>query len=357
MKKDILKAVIISFAIALIPSISSAADRTEENVTPRSEKLFMEPQIPQPKRTKKIRLDTEKSLVEKGKFKFLLAETVGYDNNSSLDSSREGDYFAQTFFRASFISPMSEKTQALFDYEMMNLMYASNSNLDLLRNGIRLGMDHKLTEEINLSAAYSIDYIDYLKRKNDDVISDDYIDNAVEFKVRQALPNKMFHSATYDILFRSYNERFTRFPTAAYTTKERNDFRNTLGYEIGKFFASDLVRVKVEYFNNNSNEQYLKYYDYDSYKIGASLTHIFNDKITGLLSVSRQFRDYRTRTLIADANTTELEKTGLATAALFYAMNKSVSFGLNYTYRQNTSNEPLDKYSGSLISLSTYIKF
>lgn len=357
MKKQALKFLIGFLAVGLIPVISYAADRSEEDVTPRSEKIFMEPQRPQQKSIKKIRLDPEKSIIEKGKWKFLLAETLGYDTNAALDSLKETDYFSQTFFRASFTSPFSEKTTALFDYEMMNLMYASNSRLDLVRNGVRLGLDHKLTDEVTAGVTYNFDYVNFIHRKNDADISDDFIDNSIEFKIRQALPKKMFHSVAYDTLYRSYTERYIRLNPTTFSTKERNDWRNTLKYEIGKYFSKDLLKAQFEYYNNNSTEQYLKYYDYESLKFGVSLTHLFNNKISGLLAFSRQFRDYRSRTLIADPAVTELEKTGLATAALFYSLNKSVSFGLNYTYRQNTSNEPIDKYSGSLISVSTYLKF
>jgi hypothetical protein len=339
MKKNILIALIGMVALLFMPAICSVAGTTEEDVTPR--KIYLEPQ---------------KSLLEKGKLKFLLAMTAGHDSNSHLDSDRNADGFGQTYFKASFLTPISKKTDATIDYEMMNLLYAGEKDLDLSRNSVRFGLDHRLSEELTFSAGYAFDSIAYWHAKKSDN-REDYLQNALDFKLHQKLPNKMYHSASYEIWYRNYLDLYTRTDAPVYTDKERIDVRNVLGYEVGKYFKKDLVKLNLEYFNNNSNETYLKYYDYDSYKVGSSLTHLFNKTISGYLSYYWQYRDYRSRPLVADAATTEKERTSLATAALFYTLNKSVSFGLNYTYRQNSSNEPQDKYSGALISFSTYFKF
>ena len=319
------------------PLAAVAADDPVDGFSPRIRKVYLEP---------------ERSVLKKGKFRFLLAGTAGYDNNANLDSERQGDSFFQDYFKASFALPLSEKTDARADYELVHLLYAANSKLDLMSNGARLGLDHKLSQDIVLSTGYSVDMIDYINTG-----SDDYLDNALDVKVTQQLPHKMFHSLACDVLFRYYDHRYTRTPLAASSDKPRNDWRNTVSYEIGKYFKKDLLKFNVSCFNNNSNDTYLHYYDYNSYKAGASVTHLFNNKLSGLLSYAKQFRDYRTRSLVADPGKTEFERSDLGTAALFYSLNKSVSFGLNYTYRQNYSNEPIDKYSGSIISLSTYYKF
>lgn len=307
-------------------------------------------------KTKKVYLEPQKTILDKGKFSFLTALTGGYDNNTHLNSAREGDAFGQTFIKASFRSPLSVKTDVLLDYEMMNLAYAGERDLDLTRNGVRFGGEHKMSPAFTFSAGYSLDSVAYWHAKNSDP-RDDYLENGLDFKLRQQLSNKLFHSLSYNIVLRNYLDRYTRTDSAANTDKERADWRNVLGYEIGRYFQKDLLRLNAQYTNNNANDTYLNYYDYDAYKLGGSLTHLFNKTLSGFLSYSWQYRDYRSRSLIDDPLRTQADKTSLATAALFYTMSKSLSFGLNYTYRQNSSNEPIDRYSGSLISLSTYYKF
>lgn len=307
-------------------------------------------------KTKKIYLEPQKTVLDKGKFSFLTALTGGYDNNTHLNSTRDADGFGQTFMKASFRSPLSVKSDILVDYEMMNLAYAGERDLDLTRNGIRFGAEHKLTKAFTLSAGYSLDSVAYWHAKNSDP-HDDYLENALDFKLRQQLSSKLFHAFSYNVMLRNYLDRYTRTDFAANTDKERADWRNVLGYEIGRYFQKDLLRVNAQYTDNNANDTYLNYYDYNAYKLGGSLTHLFNKTWSGFLSYSWQYRDYRSRTLLDDPSRTQSDKASLATAALFYTMSKSLSFGLNYTYRQNSSNESVDRYSGSLISLSTYYKF
>ncbi len=336
MKSKFLIFVMACLAVLSLSVHSFAVNISEEEISPR----------------KKIYLEPPKTILEKANYKFLLGGSAGYDSNTHLDSQRDGDAYMQTFFRGAFSSPLSEKTKGLFDYEFMNLMYSSEPTLDLIRNGIRLGTDYKISDKWSFLTNYRFDSIEYLGTG-----IDDYLDNSIEFKVKNNLPMNMFHSLGYDFLWRTFAKRYTRVTATTYSDKERNDLRSTVNYEIGKYFTKDLFKINFEYFNNNSNETYLKYYDYDSYKVGSSFTHIFTDKVTGMCSFSRRLRKYRSRTLINDAGAYEWEKTYEGSTALFYSLNKSLSFGLNYTYRQNNSNEPIDSYSGSLISLSSYYRF
>jgi hypothetical protein len=324
-------------AVVLFPLFCIAADVSEEDVTPRTKKIYLEP---------------ERSIIERGKFKFLLASTEGYDNNSHLDSNRDGDAYWQVFFRGTFTTSISKETEASLGYELMNLLYAGESDLDLTRNGIQAGITHNLTQNLSISAEYNFDSIEYINSG-----TDDYLDNQLGLKLKHKLPNKMYHSLGHIFMLRSYADRLIRTAADTFSEKKREDMRDTVEYEVGKYFAKDFLKLGYQYYFNNSNEKYLNYYDYDSHKVGVSLTHLFNDKFTGYLSLSKQFRDYRSRTLINDAGCREHERTYLMTAALYYNFNKSISFGLSYTYRENKSNEPLEKYSGSLVSVSTYYRF
>ena len=322
----------------MIPStICLAADVTEQDVTPSSKRIFLEPQ---------------KSFLEKGTFKYLLGLSGGYDSNTHLDRKKNGDSFLQSFFKASFITPLSEKTTGTFNYEMMSLLYGGESDLSLVRNGINAEAKHEIDDNISVSSEMSFDSIEFIRSGDDD-----YLDSGLGLKAQQKLPFNFYHSLSYNMLFRNYDQRTIRLSALVNSDKKRNDWRNTVEYEVGKYFEKDFFKLGIEYFNNNSNEQYLDYYDYDSYKVKSSYTHIFSEKIFSYLSFAEQMRNYRDRTLINDTGLTQWERTLLSSAAVFYNLNKAVSLGLNYTYRQNYSNEPSDRYSGSLISLSTYWKF
>ena len=322
--------------ILFMPAVCIAADVIDQEVTPGVKKIYLEP---------------EQTLWDKGDFKFLTALTVGYDNNAYLDPRRDGDAYTQQYFRGTFASPLSKQTEFSFDYEFMNLMYSGESKLDLTSNRIHTGMEHKLTKDIRVSGGYGFDIVEYINTG-----TDDYVEQMIDVKLSQNLPQKMFHSIRYDGSYRNYDKRLNRGPDGITGTKKRDDARNTVTYEVGKFLNKDMLKFNLEYYNNNSDEKYLNYYDYDSYRFGSSLTHLFTDKVFGYISASRQLRYYRSRMIVNDTPKQE-DKTYLITTALFYSVSKALSFGVNYTYRQNTSNEPVERYSGSLLSVSTYYRF
>jgi hypothetical protein len=339
------KSLLVILGLAFIPAAGLAQDKPDEEVTPRTKQMYLEPH-------KKIFIEPKQTLIDKGMVGWLAAVSVGYDNNTWLDSRREGDMYTQQFLRGTFVSSLSEKTGVTASYEVMNLMYAGESKLDVIRNGVSGEIDHALTENLNLSGGYAFDAIEYIQTG-----VDDYTEHELGGKLKHMLGNKMFQTLGYGLSYRDYSRRYNRTTSALVTTKNRKDVRNTVDYEIGKYFAKDMVKLTFQYFNNNSNDKYLNYYDYDSYRLGAAFTHIFNDKLSGYASASRQYRDFRSRTLINDAGAHERDKTYLINTALYYAYNKSTTFGLSYTYRQNRSNEPSERYSGSLIALTTYYRF
>lgn len=315
-------------------------------------------EIPPVKKKTVVRVPPSSKSVSSGqsaakkKVQFLLGQSVGYDNNVYLDSRRHDDAFFQTFFKATYSNPINKKTKGILSYELMSLLYPDSADANLFKNGIYGGFEDKLTDKVTLYKGIGIDYYDYSAGG-----SDDFLDYKAKIKLKHALPNKMYHAVRYEFLFRDYSERRIRTITGATSTKKREDTRYTAGYELGKYFKKDLLKGDFQYYYNDSNETYLKYYTYDSVLAGPSWTHLFNDKLFSYMSFLREWRDYRTRTISQNAGFKEWDRTYIITTALYYNLRKDLTLNLNYTYRENWSNEPTSTYSGSLISTGLFYKF
>jgi len=304
------------------------------------------------------------SFLERGTVKNFLSISQGYDNNVYLNSAREHDPFTQITYKTTFTSPLCDTMDAILGYEVMSLLYPQEHDVDMIKNGVRIGLDTKLSDAVKLSTSYYFDYIDYPNTG-----SDDFLDHRMDFVVKQNLPYKMYHSLGYEFMYKDYQERQTRvervvdffgFPLnlgVINTGKNRSDIRNSIEYEIGKYFPKDLIKASYQYYYNDSNERYLNFYDHDSYRGSISLTHIFTDKLFLYVSFSDQYRFFRSRMLTTNEGSHERDRTYIASSALFYNLNESLSVGLNYSYRKNDSNEPIEKYTGSLVSLGAYYKF
>jgi len=334
--------IILAAVTTFIPAFLFAAEITEEEITPRG--------------TQKIYIDEadEYTFFQRGRLKNLLGVSFGYDNNTHLNSDRNGDAFNQTYFKTSFTSSITrdKKVTGILEYDLMTLMYWGESKLDIVKNGLHAGIENKINKEWELSGGYRLGTYSYINSS-----SDNFYENIGYWKVKENLPFQFYHQLGYELGFKNYPQRHIRTTASIDSDKKRNDLRNTASYEIGKYFAKDLFKIGYEYYNNNSSEKYLHYYDYDSHKFSTSLTHLFNDKIFSYLSFGRQYRNFRARTLTLDSAFKEWDRTFFFASALYYNLNKSLTVGLSYTYRQNSSNEPAEKYSGSLLSMSTYYRF
>ncbi len=288
----------------------------------------------------------------KKKTQFLLSQSVGFDNNVFLDSRRNEDAFFQTFFKITHTSPLSEKVKGILSYELMSLLYPDSTDAGLFKNGIYGGFEDKLTDDITLSKGFGIDYYDYPASG-----SDDFLDYKANLKAKQSLPRKLYHAMKFEFLFRDYSERRIRTIDGPLSNKKREDHRYTLGYEFGKYLKKDLLKADFQYYYNHSNETFMKYYTYESYLIGPSWTHLFNNKWFSYLSFLREWKDYRTRSISQDAGCKEWDRTYIATAALFYNLRKDLTLNMNYTWRENWSNEPSATYAGSIITAGVFYKF
>jgi len=289
---------------------------------------------------------------EGSEIKSFLSLSQGLDNNVRLNSRRDTDTFTQIFFKPTVTTPINENTSRILSYELTGFIYGDESNLNLIINKFNLGMDHKINDDLDFSGQYSLGIIDYPNTGYDD-----FINHTLDFKIKQKFPAKFYHSLGYNFAFKGYTQKLKRTSSGLNSEDERHDRVNTIGYEIGKYFPKDLVKFSYQYFNNDSNDSYLKYYDYDSFQPGVSLTHFFNKKTFCYTAFSKQMRYFRSRTISRDANFKEWDRTYVGMLGLYYSPEKSFTIGVNYTYRQNRSNEPLENYSGSIVTLNTYYNF
>ena len=338
--------VILTAVLFFLPAFSFASEINEDEIVSKD--------------TQKIYIDEEDeySFLQRGKVTNMLAVSLGYDNNTHLDPTRKGDVFNQTFFRTNFTSPITrdKKVNGILGYELMSLLYSGESTLDIIKNSFSASIDNKINKEWEVSSGYRLDVYSYVNSA-----SDNFFENAVHGEIKENLPFKMYHQLGYELGIKSYPSRHIRTLDATDeitdSDKKRYDLRNTVDYEVGKYFPKDLFKLGYQFYNNNSNEMFLKFYDYDSHKVSVSLTHLFNDKVFGFLSFARQYRAYLSRSITLDPATKENDKTYLLATALYYNFNKSLTLGFSYTYRQNVSNDPIENYSGSLISVSSYYRF
>ena len=291
---------------------------------------------------------------DRGKVSSTISVTEGVDNNVYLDPRRKTSAFTQVLFKTAITSPITEKLKGILGYEVMDLTYENGpADVNLLVNTLRAGTEYTFCKNIKLYSDVRFSASNYYTTGQDDAL-----DYSLENKIKQNLPEKIYHSFSHQIMFKDYTTDRINNAIGVLMDRKRDDVRNTFEYEIGKYFTKDLVKFKLQYYVNDSNDKFMNYYDYSSSRPSISLIHLFNDKTFSLLSYSAQFRWYDNRTLTLPGRIdTEEDMTQVLTAALYRNLRKDLTLGLSYTYRHNKSNEPTSKYSGSLFAVSAAYNF
>jgi len=275
----------------------------------------------------------------------------GYDNNASLDSSKQHDTFTQNTFGLGAEYKLSDSSKIKCRLDETDITYWEYTDASLLDAAAAIGLEGNPNDNLILYAGYEFDILYYLKNERSN-----YLGHRGEISLKHLISDVFYQKIGYDYLFKEYSERQAR-DAAGTRTKDREDSRHTIKYEIGAYPTDKiLLKAKSFYFYNDSNDQYLDYYDYNAYKAALSVIYLITEKFYAYANGGYEFRDYKNRNVL-NKNKDQEDDIWTASCALFYDLTESVSLGANYSYRENSSNDGSQEYAGSIVSAGVYYAF
>ena len=329
--------------IAIFPLSVNAADINEEQTTEKylgksEEKAYS-------------KVETVKE-GQRYTTKLLVAAIQGYDNNVFLDPRRVQDTFSEAIVDAGVTYPLSGRWDVIGGISAHDITYWKATDANLVDTNLKFGFEGKLLGGMTLTTYNDVEFLEYQANADGN-----YFGDKVGLVLKQKLPNNFFHSFSYEYFYKNYSDRKALDGTGVSTDRDRMDNRNTVYYDLGVYLKKSMFKVFGEYYYNKSNDNFLDYYDYQSLRFGSSLTYLLTDKMSASFSYYRQFRNYTDRTIPGDNTAAEKDRTWVSSASVFYDIYKNATLGLSYSYRQNLSNNPIEKYSGSITSLGLYCRF
>ncbi|MDD4879051.1 MAG: hypothetical protein PHR22_01170 [Candidatus Omnitrophica bacterium] len=331
------------FLILIFPFSVNAADINEEQTT---EKYLGKSEE---KAYKKVETVKEG---QRYTTKLLAAAIQGYDNNVFLDPRRVQDTFSEAIVDAGVSYPLSGRWDVNGGISAHNITYWKATDANLTEADLNFGFNGKLPGNLTLTAFNDVELVEYQANADGN-----YLGDKVGLALKQKLPNNFFHSLRYEYFYKHYSDRRALDADGVKSAHKREDGRNTVYYDLGVYLKRSMFKVFGEYYYNNSNDNFLDYYDYESLRLGSSMIYLLTDKMSTSFSYYRQFRNYPGRTLLEDPTRGEKDRTWVTSASVFYDIYKNATLGLSYSYRQNLSNNPTQKYSGSITSLGLYCRF
>jgi len=297
----------------------------------------------------------EASEKEPGKFLFYADAYEGYDNNVNLDSQRKKDVYTEVDAQLGYKYPFNSLFGATLNYYLNSLNYYEVTDATFYDNNLSLALDTNLFDEkAKLTWGNSAGYIYYPHEERSTYFSYDS-----QISLKHSLTKTFSHKLAYDFIFRDFPDRKAGNGAGAAKGSDRMDIRNSLTYELSGLLVRDIfMRLNNQYYVNDSNDQFMDYYDYSSYRTSlTAIMPLFTKRLYGLVTIGYQRRVYNSRQLVNDKSETEKDNTYEGGSSLIFDITKKISMSLNYLYRQNESNEPSQKYSGSMVSAGFHYAF
>jgi len=287
---------------------------------------------------------------KKTNFNVIASITQGYDTNATLDSEREGDFFNQANLDLDLIHEFYSNVKVKFAAGATDINYYDVTDANFLDAYAGSGLIFDFLDVLSMETLYKFSEIYYHKDKQGT-----YLTHEAIFGLKHAITDSLYHKVEYEIMYKHFDERQAR-DAAGTQVKDRKDLRHTVSYQITKTFTKTLFKVKGTFFHNDSNDKYLDYYDYNSYKASGSLIQLLTEKLYIIGSVAYEFKDFKDR-YVSDIGKKQEDDVYFISAALFYDLTANLSVGADYTYIKNDSNDPLEDYTDNLFTTGLYYTF
>ena len=210
--------------------------------------------------------------------------------------------------------------------------------------------------KISNKFTWSLDYlIDFVGFPYDEF--NDYTMHKVGTGLTHNITDMLYQKLNYEYLSKHYPKWMMRNSTGVVGSDEREDNGNAFKHELGILVGEKtLVKAKNRFYINDSDEDYLDFYDYKLFETAAEINHILTDRLSSCVSFGYQRRLYDQRDII-HGQEAQHDDRYMCCASLLYELTKNVSAGINFDYTYNNSNDFEEKYKDCIISTGIYSSF
>ncbi len=281
------------------------------------------------------------------------SSTYGYNSNVYLNRyDEDGSFFGEQTLGLYGRYPISDVFTFRGNYDLTWIKYFEFSKPDLLDNMLGVGLDTKVTDYVLWSVDYMVDFATFPYDR-----TGKYTLNQIGTALKHELTDWLYHKVGYDFFYKHYHKAWIRKPWGNAATDDREDKRNTLKHEVGLYVGDrTLVKAKNQLYYNDSNEEYLSFYDYWAYKTRAELSHLITDDLYGTVNFGYQYKSYDQRG-ISDSTEDQYDHLFTYGASFFYDVIPSVSIGVNFDFSNNYSNENYERYEDYIVASGIYCSF
>lgn len=295
----------------------------------------------------------EKMKKEKIDFDMSLSLLQGADNNAFLNSLRKKDAFLQDTFSADMIYRHTDNVRAFLGGDITNILYYKFTDNSLLDFEVNPGMEIDcLKDSLTVITDYKFEYLSFYHDEDGSYLSQQ---GSVFFKNYPC--DRFTHKAGFRLEYKDFTHRKALDSDSTKKNAHRQDMRYTGEYEMSFYLTRYLtIKENLQFYRNDSNDRYYDYFDYHAFRTKSSLIALFSDKFYSITSLAYTRKWYDNRLSTGNG---EHEKDNLYVfnLNLLYELTPAFTLAGGLSYRENASNEPLEKYSGAIWTVGLYYTF
>jgi len=301
----------------------------------------------QEREAKALRND-EKEKKEGNKITFLGYTDLqqGFDNNVNLDSKRKRDFYFQNISNLEVKYEPTDKLDLKTGADIFNISYYNVNTNNILDVSPYVGFDIEFVpKKVKLKNHIAFDYFSYPNKKESSYSAVIY-----STSLRQFVLKRLYHEIGYKHFYRWYPDKKISLDSAARGEYDKADERWRTHYTLGFFGKRFMVKFKNEIYKNDSNNEYQEYYDYWVYRAKPSVLYFITNDLYINLGYSYKYTLYEDRRATDDVNKVARDHTHSMSTALYYDLTKNVTCSITYSYAENLSNDPFQRYSGGTVT-------
>jgi hypothetical protein len=277
----------------------------------------------------------------------------GYDNNVNLNADRDKDGFLQSLQAVDYSYELLKGFKIRSGIEFFELIYYNYNTNNLFNMVPYVGFDWEFLPGLVLKEKVIYDYFAY-----PNYMESTY--SGLEFSnyLRHYVTKDIYHEFGYVNIQRWYPEQKIYFTNFLKGDGDRRDARDSLNYNAAAYIGNRLyIKVRNEFYRNDSNEVFEDYYDYWAYRLSPSVIYFFTEKLYAEAGLVYKYRSYKDHRSTDDIEKKVRENTFTYNLSLYYNFMKNLAVGATYSYVENYPNDPFYEYSGSQITGGIYYTF
>ncbi len=266
--------------------------------------------------------------------------SAAIETNPNFDASRKGDGFFEEdtdlLFRWRWFQGLTQD----IGHRLTNTHYIELRDSNYLDNTLYTGWRYTPAPWLRVTSGYEFEALNYYEGRDSSFNS-----HRVYVQARHTLPKYLYYQAGWSWLYRRYSVRHARDGDGLDTDDARHDTRHTMHVEVGSVVKDTYLSVRQEGAWHFSNDAYQDLYDYQSYRVRATVARDFWRVWRGSGTFSFERKNYTERLVSTDIVKAEYDNAFTYGVSLTYSISPDVNLTYSYTRRKQDSNAPASEYT------------